>query len=122
MGKAINADVLDGAIAVVRQANRLVALPAQPADYAAAIAARLAEATLGAGDFATAPGLVDGRRVTVAAKAGIAVSASGSANHVALLDAATSRLLYVTTCPAQALSAGGTVDFAAFDVEFGNPV
>lgn len=122
MGKAVNPEVLDGAIAVVRQANRLVALPAQPADYAGAVAAQLAEAVLAPGDFTTSAGVVDGRRVTIAAKPGVAVSASGNASHVALLDAATGRLLYVTTCPAQALSAGGTVDFAAFDVEFGNPV
>lgn len=122
MGKAVNADVLDGAIAVIRQANRLVALPSQPADYAQAMAARLAEVALGAADFTTSAGVVDGRRVTVAAKAGVTVMTSGSASHVALLDAATSRLLYVTTCPAQPLTAGGTVDFAAFDIEFGDPV
>lgn len=121
MGKAVSTEVLDAAIAVIRQATRMVAVPGQPASFAAANAAKLAEATLAAGDFTTGPGVIDGRRVTVAAKPGVPVAASGTADHIALLDHAGSRLLYVTTCPAQALSAGGTVDFAAFDVEFGNP-
>ncbi len=122
MGKAVSAEVLDAAIAVIRQATRMVAINGQPASFAAANAGKLAEVALAAGDFTTGPGVLDGRRVTIAAKAAVPVTASGSADHVALLDHVGSRLLYVTTCPAQALSAGGTVDFAAFDVEFGNPV
>lgn len=122
MAKAVNPDVLDGALAVVKTATRMVALPSQPADYAAANTAKLAEATMVAADYVNAAGLVDGRRVTVAAKAGVNVIAAGTANHVALLDPGTTRLLYVTTCPAQALAAGGTVNFGAWDVEIGNPV
>lgn len=122
MAKAVHPDVLDGALSVVRQATRMVALAAQPADYAAANAGKLAEAVMAPGDFVFATGITNGRRATVAAKSGISVSAAGTANHVALLDPGTTRLLYVTTCPAQALSAGGTVSVAAWDIEIGDPV
>lgn len=122
MGKAVHPDVLDGALGVVRASTRMVALAAQPASYAAANGAKLAEAVLTPGDFAFAAGLVDGRRATVAAKAGVTVLAAGTATHVALLDPGASRLIYVTTCASQALAAPGTVDFAAWDVEIGDPV
>jgi len=123
VAKFVNTDVLDGAIAVVRTATKMVALTAQPADYPTATAQALASVTMAPADFA-APylGLVDGRRTTVGAKSGVAVGTAGTANFVALTDPGTSRLLYVTTCPAQALAVGGTVSFSTWDVEFGNPV
>ncbi len=122
MGKAVHGDVLDGALAVIRSnATRMVALAAQPADYAAANSGKLAEATMASGDFTLGAGDVSGRKVAVAAKAGLSVTAGGTATHVALLDSAGSRLLYVTTCPSQGLSLGGTVNIAAWDVEIGAP-
>ncbi|WP_300537398.1 HK97 family phage prohead protease [Sphingosinicella sp.] len=57
----------------------------------------------------------------LAAKSDVAIAASGTATHVALLDAAGSRLLYVTTCPAQPLVAASTVSFGAWDIEIGDP-
>ena len=122
MGKAVHPDVLDGALGVVQQATRMVAIAGQPASYAAANAGKLAEAVLAPADFTLAAGTINGRRATVAAKSGLSVSAAGTADHVALLDPGTSRLLYVTTCPAQALSAGGTVAIGAWDIEIGDPV
>ena len=100
----------------------MVALAAQPADYAAATVGKLAEAVMASGDYTLAPGDVSGRKAIVAAKSGLSVIAAGTANHVALLDPVASRLIYVTTCPAQAVVSGGTVDFAAWDIEIGDPV
>lgn len=122
MGKFASNDVLDGSLAVVSLANRMVAVNGQPATFAAANTGKLAEATLAAGDFALAAGDVSGRKVTVAAKNNLSVIAAGTADHVALIDTATSRLLYVTTCPVQSLSAGGTVSIAAWAVEIGAPI
>jgi len=122
MGKYANSDVLDGALNIVKSATSMVALSGQPATYAAAVAGKLCESALTTGDFTLAAGDVSGRKVTVAAKSGLSVAAAGTADHVALLDPATSRLLYVTTCPAQALPAGGTVSFAAWSVEVNTPV
>jgi len=123
MAKAVNSDVLDAAIAVVRTATKMVALATQPADYSTATAQALASVTMAPADFGVpAAGVIDGRRTTVGAKSGVAVGVAGSANYVALTDPGTSRLLYVTTCPAQALVTGGTVSFSAWDIEFGQPV
>lgn len=121
MAKFASSDVLDGSLNIVRGATRMVALTGQPADYAAADAGRLAEASLASGDFTLAAGDVSGRKVSIAAKAGLAVIAPGTADHIALLDGAGARLLYVTTCPAQALVAGGTVTIAGWNIEIGAP-
>lgn len=122
MPKAVSNDVLDGSLNVVRTATRMVALNGEPASFAAADAGKLAEATLATGDFAIGAGDISGRKVSIAAKSGLTVLANGTANHVALLDSGTSRLLYVTTCPAQALVTGGVVSIAGWSIEIGAPV
>jgi hypothetical protein len=71
-----------------------------------------ASVTLAAGD-------VSGRKATMAAKSGVAISASGTAQHVALTSA--TELLLVTTCTSQALSSGGTVDIPSFKYEINAP-
>ena len=73
------------------------------------------------GDFGIANGDVSGRKVVVAAKSGLPVVAAGTVDHVSLLDPSTSTLLYVTTCPAQAIVAGGTVSLASWQVEINQP-
>ena len=122
MAKWVAGSVLDGALQVIAGANRMVALGAQPADYAAAVAGTLAEAVVFPGDFSLQAGAGAGRAVAVAAKGSVPVTTAGTANHVALIDAVGSRLLYVTTCPSQALPSGGTVNFAGWTVEIGAPV
>jgi len=123
MAKAVHNDVLDGALMVLKNSvTKMVACAGEPASFAAASGSlKLAEAMMSAGDFLIADGAQSGRRVTVAEKSGVQVTASGTANHVALLDMAGSRLLYVTTCTAQALTAGQTVTFGSWDVEINDP-
>lgn len=121
MAKWVSPTVLDAALAEVASADRMVALAGQPASYAEAMAGRLAEATVAPADFSVGAGDVSGRKVQIAAKAGLPVLAAGTASHVALLRTATSSLLYVTTCPDQALAPGGTVNIAAWNVEIGDP-
>jgi hypothetical protein len=122
MGKWVASDVLDGALQVIAGANLMVALPSQPASYAEAFAGRLAEAVLTSADFAVGAGDVSGRKIEVLAQSSIMVLSAGLASHVALLDSAGSRLLYVTTCPTQSLPLGGTVNFDRWTVEIGAPV
>ena len=119
MSKFASNDVLDGSLIVASSATRMVAVNGQPASYAAVNSGKLAEAVLSGGDFVLAAGDISGRKITVAGKSGLAVIAAGTADHVALLDG--SRLLYVTTCPAQALVAGGTVSIASWAIEIGAP-
>jgi hypothetical protein len=70
-------------------------------------------------DFTLADGDTSGRKMTVAAKNGVPIDANGTGSHVALVDA--TRLLFVTTCTAQVLTAGGTVDVPAWKEEIADP-
>jgi len=121
MGKSVHDDVLDGAIDVLDQGDLMIACSAEPTTRAEAVSTyALADATMVADtDYTKANGDTSGRKVTVAAKSTITVDATGSANHVAVVDA--TRLLYVTTCTSQALTSGNTVNFPAWDVEFADP-
>lgn len=121
MGKWVASAVLDGALQVLAGANRMLAVAGQPADYAEAVAGALAEAAVVPADFSLQAGSGSGRAVAVAAKSDVPILAEGMADHVALVDAVGSRLLYVTTCPLQALPGGGTVNFAGWTVEIGAP-
>lgn len=123
MGKMVHPDVLDSALGFIRTHTlQMCALPGQPANYAAAIAARLAQVAMDASHFTLAAGDTSGRKLTIAARTGVAVSAAGTATHIALIDTTNARLVYVTTCPDQNLVAGGSVDFAEWTVEIGDPV
>ena len=121
MGKWVAGEVLDGALQVIADADRMLAVTGQPASFQAAISGKLAEATMGAADYAMQAGAGSGRRIAVAGKAGVAVTGSGIADHIALVDMAAGKLLYVTTCPATSLAVGGTVSFDGWTVEIGAP-
>ena len=125
MGKAAHNDVMDGALNVIKNnVTRQTACSAQPTTYTEANATyALADVTMASGDFTLANGDVSGRKVTIVAKSGVLIDTTGSATHVALLDVANSKLLYVTTCTSQALTANGsnTVNFPAWDIELANP-
>lgn len=126
MAKTVHDDVLDGALNIIKNnCTRMVACSTQPTTYAEANATyALADVTMASGDFTNANGDVSGRKTTVAAKSGVLIDTSGSATHVALLDVTNSKLLYVTTCTTQALTANGsnTVNFPAWDIEIADPV
>lgn len=61
------------------------------------------------------------RKVTMLAKNGVSVSASGTATHVALTLTADTTVRLVTTCTSQALTSGNTVNIPAWKHEFGIP-
>lgn len=122
MGKWVANEVLDGALQVLSGATKMVVLDAQPGDYQAAEQGKLAEVAVSAGDFAISNGDVSGRKVLIAGKANVTVAAGGIARHVALVDAGNSKLLYVTTCPDQALAAGAQLSLDPWSVEIGAPV
>jgi hypothetical protein len=81
--------------------------------------ASLADVAMAGGDYTKADGDTSGRKVTVAAKSGVNVDASGTANHIALVDGSVVR--YVTTCTSQALTSGNTVNFPAWKIEIADP-
>jgi hypothetical protein len=125
MAKAVLDAVLDAAWNEIRNnCTRMTACAGQPTTFTQANATfALADVTMASGDFTIADGDTSGRKITVAAKSGVLVDASGTADHIALLDVAGSRLLYVTTCTALALVANGanTVNFPSWKAEIGDP-
>lgn len=123
MAKSVHDDVLDAALNYIKTScTRMVACSAQPTTFTEANATlALADVTMAPGDFAIANGDTSGRKVTVAAKAAVPVDTSGTITHVALLDVANSKLLYVTISPAKAVTTGGTVDIGAWAAELEDP-
>lgn len=124
MAKSAHDDVLDAGWNLIKaNCDKMVACSAQPTSYAEANATyALADTAMASGDFTIGNGDVSGRKMTVGQKSAVAIDESGTASHVALLDSANSKLLYVTTCTNQALTKGGTVTFPAWDAEMADPV
>jgi len=75
---------------------------------------------MSAADFAVADD-TSGRKVTMASKLATAITVTGAANHVALGLAAGTTLRYVTTCTAQSLTSGGTVDIPTWKINIADP-
>ena len=123
MAKTVHDDVLDGAFDVLDQANLMIACSAQPMSRTEAVTTyALADVAMTPNtNYTKANGDVSGRKVTVAAKSTVLIDTSGTATHVALVDG--TRLLYVTTCTSQALTANAsnTVNFPAWDIEIADP-
>lgn len=124
MAKIVHDDVLDGALNIIKNnATRICVCSTQPTTYTEAITTyKLAIKTITSADFTgPANGDTSGRKLTSNAQSGITVDASGTAAHIALCDSANSKLLYVTTCTSQALTAGNTTNIPAWDVEIADP-
>lgn len=125
MAKTVHDDVLDGALNVIKNnCTRMTLCNAEPTTFTQANATfALADVTMASGDFAIANGDTSGRKLTVAAKTAVDVDTTdpGGTNHVALLDVANSKLLYVTSAPDVAVDAAGTVDIGAWDIELADP-
>lgn len=120
MGKSCHNDILDASHAETALADLMTVCSAEPTTRTEAVTTfKLADVALAGGDFTNADGDVSGRKVTVAAKSAVPVDASGTATHVALVDA--TRLLRVTTCTSQPLTSGNTVNFPAHKYELADP-
>lgn len=120
MGKFAHADVLDAALNEVKTATGQTLNTATPTSRANAISTNvMPEAT----PAFTGPQAGDGgggsRKVNVNASNGNTADASGTVNHVGLIDATV--LLYRTTCTSQAITSGNTVNIGAWDIEFSDP-
>lgn len=115
MAKWQNDAMLDAGLNYISaNGTELYVCTSQPADRGAAITASLTGAET---PSFTGPvnGDTSGRKLTVDQVTDASITASGTANHIAVCSGTT--LLYVTTCTAQALSSGGTVTVPAWDVE-----
>lgn len=123
MAKSVHDDVLDGALNIIKNnCTRMTVCNAEPTTFTQGNSTfALADVTMAAADFTAANGDTSGRKLTVAAKSAVPVDTSGTATHVALLDVANSKLLYVTTCTSQALTSGNTVNVPAWKAEIADP-
>lgn len=118
MAKNIPTAVIDLSLDNIRTASdKMVVCSAQPTTYTEANATfALADVAVADADFTLAAGDTSGRKITVAAKSGVTVDASGTATHIAIIDTVNSLLKAITTCTSQAISVGGTVDIPSFKV------
>lgn len=122
MAKYLNdTDVLDAALDGIETANMLRIFDTFSTDYATINTNKLAEVSLTGPDFTKADGDTSGRKVTVAAKNAVPVTATGSYNHLALVDTVGSKVLAVTDGTTKAITSGDEVDIPAFDLEVGDP-
>ena len=124
MAKSVLNDVLDAMLDEIALGTELNVCSTEPTTRTEAVTTySLADVVLtagdGGGDYTIADGDTSGRKVTVAQQATITVDTSGTALHIALTDA--TRLLYVTTCTSQALTAPNTVTVPAWDIEVADP-
>lgn len=123
MAKTVHDDVLDGALNILKNnVTRMTICSSQPTTYTEGNATyALADVTLASGDFTNADGTTSGRKTTIAQKTGVTVDTTGTATHVALLDVTNSKLLYVTTCTSQAVTAANTMTFNSWKIEIADP-
>ena len=122
MAKWTHDDVLDAPLDEIRNnCNLMILCRAQPTDRNDAVnVVDLADIAMVAADFTKANGDVSGRKLTVAGKSTVTVDHNGNGTHVALVDAV--RLLYVTTCPTQAVVTTEPVNILPWDIEFRVPL
>ncbi|WP_321397373.1 hypothetical protein [Emcibacter sp.] len=125
MAKKVDDSVLDAALNEIgNNCDLMTVCAGEPAGYAEANSGGanfLADAAMSVADFSLTDGDVSGRKISVASKSGILVDQGGIADHVALLDTANSRLLYVTTCTSLELVAGSELTFNGWDIEIADP-
>lgn len=123
MARSVHNDVLDALLTELATCNKICVCSQAVTTHAEAFTTYMLAATaLTPGDtnFLTiGEGDADGRKAAVAAVADIYISNTGTATHIALLDAA--NVQFVTTCTDQALTEAGTVTVPTFDVEARDP-
>lgn len=119
MPKFIPDTVLDAQLAAC-EGDAVHVCSAQPTNYTeAASTYRLATQAISGGNYSKANGDVSGRKNTLTPPGATPITASGTANHIAVTQGTT--LKFVTTCVSQALTAGGTVDISAIVHEVADP-
>lgn len=120
MAKRVHDAVLDGAFAVLDDGTTITVCSQEPTTRTEAITTyMLASDALTGADYTVADGNASGRKCTIAQQTNVPITNSGTATHIAICDG--TRLLYVTTCTSQALTAGGTVTIPAWRVEIADP-
>lgn len=121
MGKSCHNDFLDGAHNILKSnANLMCVCTSEPTTRAEAVSTyKLASVAMASGDFTIGEGSPNGREVAVGAKNSVSIDSTGSAQHIALVDG--TRLLYVTTCTKQSLTAANKVNIPGWLITLADP-
>ncbi len=106
MAKIETSPMTEGGLTKMLTCIKLTVCAGQPISFANIATRELASTALSSGDYTVANGDISGRKATVAQKANISITNSGTADHV-VIDDGTNYI--VTTCVSQALTAGGTI-------------
>ena len=93
-----------------------------PAEGGKAVGARAIASGLGNGDFAVVAGPVSGRRLVLATQPEIAIGATASADHAALVDSGGELLSVTALTEPQAVTAGSVVTLRSFGHDLEQPV
>jgi hypothetical protein len=121
MAKIAPDAAIDGGLTYIDGANYQCLCSAQPTTYSDAREQyMLAEVAMAAGDILVADD-ANGRKATMGAKAGVAVTTGGTVTHVALVATGDTTLRYVTTCTSKVITSDGTVDFPEWKVNIQDP-
>lgn len=121
MAKFAPDGMLDASLDYVAGANYMCICSGSPTTFSAAYVDNLlAKIACTSGCFTKADD-TSGRKVTIAARTGIPITATGTAAAVALVESTGSTLRFVTICGEQVLTAGGTVDTNAFKISISDP-
>lgn len=107
---AVNDSVLDAALDNIKTATRLLLCSSEPADYAAAVAATLAQKDTPV--FGSNTDYAGGRQFTVSAITDAFGTATGTATHYALVNVTGTSLLAT-----QSLSAAFPITVGQTDIE-----
>lgn len=93
-----------------------------PATFAAAFTTNILAGLPIASGCVTGPADdTSGRKITILARTGASITSSATASSIALVNKASSTLLYVTSCTEQALVDGGTVDTSEWKINIQDP-
>lgn len=121
MAKAAPDVTIDAELDFIALSTVMHICSAEPANYAGIAAVSLGSVVMAGGDFTKADAAGGGRQLTVGAKSGVSVTASGTATHIVLANSAGSSYRYATTCTSQALTAGNTANIPAWVITVGDP-
>ena len=110
--------MIDPTLDKVATCTRFTICAGQPTNFADIATRSLATKTITSGAFTKANGDVSGRKLTTASQVDIAITDSGTADHVVIDDGTD---YVVTTCAAQPLTAAGTVSTNGYDLELSDP-
>ena len=126
MAKWAHADVLDNGINYIKtNCNKVAVISAYTAgdSYATVNAAILAEATMASGDFTLGTSGSNRTLTTASGKQDTSANATGTASHIAFVDTANSKVLWVTEeTSGQTIVLGNPVTFPSLVYTAKQPV